>query len=143
MNKSWIHQNGEDLYAHLFYGTRLPRVHRYVISSQWEENIPLMEEDLVEGEQWEVIPEADQYVITSKCRIYNLQKKKWSKSIKSYSSLTKHLRVNKQSKYFNISEFIEDNFGIVYDANNLPEDVKKNILYANEKNKYKGKKNDC
>lgn len=140
MSKAWVYQSGEDLYANFFYGTKLPKREKDVsYKSEWDENIPLMEIDLKEDEDWETISGAEHMVITSKCRMYNLQKKKWLKVIKSYNMLTRQIRVNKKNVHMNVSEFIEEHFGIVYDANNLPEDVKPNILYANDKNKYKAK----
>jgi len=138
MSKSWLYHSGDELWANFFYGTPLPKRYRDISTkTEWDENIPYMEMDLKEGEEWEALEGAENFIITSKARIYNLQKKKWLKSIKSYQSLTRVLRINKKSVHINISDFIEENFGIVYDANNLPDDVRPYILYANEKNKYK------
>lgn len=140
MSKSWLYQSGEDLYANFYYGTPLPKKVKEVnYKNEWDENIPLMEQDLKEDEEWEAYEGAEHFIITSKCRVYNLQKKKWLKVVKSYHTLTKTLTVKKKNVHVNISDFIEERFGIIYDANNLPEDVRPNILYANEKNKYVSK----
>lgn len=135
MKNKFFQHSGEDLWNWMSYGTPLPKLQKSVdVSPDYEDALKVMESTLEEDEDWELVEDIGNLVITSRARLFNLQKKKWMQSMKSYNTLYKIVVVKRKATYINISEFIEENFGIDYDVNNLPPHIIKNVSFANDRN---------
>ena len=132
-NEQIVWNSGQDLWNYLFEGGRLSHYgdgeEELEEENDWfDEGILWIQEELFDGEVYQVLEENMMYAFTSMGRYCNLKKKQWRKGSLHCNSIMGNITGGSIS----LSKMARETWGIELVYDNLPKEVKELIKLRNK-----------
>ena len=124
-NETIVHNSGEDLWNYLFYGTKLDFYDESQSDeSDWyDEGIKWLEDELLDGEMYQIVEENPVYAYTSLGRFANIKYQAFRKLNLQCNSIAG----NMTGGAFSMTKLVKQRWGIELNYETLHEEAKKHV----------------
>lgn len=131
-DKEIIYNDGGDLWDYIFENQRLPKTWKEVVEEDkdldwYDEGIEWLQDELLDGEVFEMFEDFDIYAYTSLGRHANLKKK----NFKALTLQGKTIAGNITGGAFSMSKLVKERWNIELDYTKLPYECTKHIKTTN------------